>query len=97
MLPRLKWLTFQMPMSSPHRISMLGFFVAIFSVYLSVLVEFQRRNAGGYSVKGCGVRARPSSWYARAWSIQTDAKRLSDFLLRALQLSRMTRDNMDLS
>src|SRR5208282_5545895 len=40
-MPRLKWLIFQVPISSPHRIRIFGCFVAM--IYSFLLVEFVLR------------------------------------------------------
>src|ERR1700704_5422328 len=42
-MPRLKWLTFHMPMSSPHRIKMFGFFFGI--VQLLAALNKMQKNA----------------------------------------------------
>src|SRR5215471_3612332 len=65
MLPRLKWLIFQMPMSSPQRIRILGFFSAIARLPFRKSVVGTRAGAMAETDEGGNL---PSRVGCRNWT-----------------------------
>ena len=65
-MPRLKWLIFQMPMSSPHRIRMFGFFVAMsHSFHVEQWPNFPAGDRGRITVPSHCMSMHPRTYFDR--------------------------------